>query len=81
MWIHQAIPIGMIIITEPLDVDSLIHNITFEKGSHWFQMFPSWNKAIWDLVSLSPKEATLVAGISATQPGYTEIGMVHSLQA
>lgn len=42
-------------------------------------MFPSWNKATEDLVSLNPKETSLV-GILAAQLGYMELRIVHSHQ-
>lgn len=79
----STIPVGAFISTEPLDsvqVQKVIHNMTFENVTNQFQMFPSWNKATQDLVSLSPKETTLVAGISVTQLGSTKLGTVHSLQ-
>lgn len=46
------------------------------KESKRFQMLPSWNKATWDLVFLSPKETTLATGPAATQLGYAELGMM-----
>ena len=79
----SASPEGALTSTEPLDsvqVQKVIHNMTFEKVTNQFQMFPSWNKATQDLVSLSPKGTTLVAGISVTQLRYTQLGTVLSLQ-
>lgn len=43
-------------------------------------MLPSWNKATWDLVFLSPKDTTPATEPAATQFGYAELGMMCSYQ-